>query len=48
VIHGLGIRASVTVVDTVERVVEAQIDYVDNNTITVTFASAQTGKAYLS
>jgi hypothetical protein len=48
VAHGLGMRPAVTVVDTVERVVEAQIDYVDNDTVTVTFASAQTGKAYLS
>ena len=46
--HNLGKFPSITVVDTAGTVVIGQYDYVDNNNITLTFAAAFAGKAYLN
>jgi hypothetical protein len=46
--HGLGRYPSVTVVDSAGSVVEGDVQYVSSNQITCTFASAFSGKAYLS
>lgn len=48
VVHNLGIRPNVTVVDSLDREVEADVTYIDDNNLTVGFATPQTGKAYLS
>lgn len=45
--HNLGRNPSVTVIDSAHAEVEAQIDYVDLNNLTITFASANAGTAYL-
>ena len=37
-----------TVVDSLDREVEADVTYIDDNNLTVGFATPQTGKAYLS
>ena len=46
--HGLGKYPAVSVVDSSDRVVIGQIDYVNNNSLTITFKSAFKGKAYLN
>jgi hypothetical protein len=46
--HNLGKFPSVTVVDSGDSVVEGEIDYVDNNNVTLTFSGAFSGKAYLN
>lgn len=48
VTHNLGKRPSVTIVDTAENVVYGDIKYINNNTITLTFSSAFSGKAYFN
>lgn len=48
VAHGLGGFPNVTVTDTLNREVEADVVYLDGNTITVEFAQPTTGLAYLS
>lgn len=44
--HNLGKYCSVTVVDSSNSVVTGEITYVDENNVTLTFASAFAGKAY--
>ena len=46
--HDLGTFPSVTAVDDYNRVFNGQIEYIDNNNITLTFSSAISGKAYLN
>lgn len=42
------IRPSVTVVDSLNRVVLGQVDYVDDTHITVSFSAAFAGKAFIN
>ncbi len=46
--HNLGTFPSVTAVDGYNRVFNGQIEYIDNNNITLTFSSSISGKAYLN
>ena len=46
--HSLCKFPSVTVVDTGDTVVVGQVEYIDNENITITFNSAFSGKAYLN
>ena len=46
--HGLGAYPSVTIVDTSNDVVYADVHYVDANNLTVSFAAPLSGKAYLN
>jgi len=46
--HNLDNYPSVTVVDTANTVVIGQVDYVSLNSITITFSSGFSGKAYLN
>lgn len=48
VTHNLEKRPSVTVVDSADNVVIGDVEYVDNNNVTITFASAFSGKAYFN
>ena len=46
--HNLGKRPSVTVVDSGNTVVFGEVNYVDDNNVTVTFSAGFSGKAYLN
>lgn len=46
--HNLGFFPNVTTVDTLDREFLGDVAYIDLNTLTVTFATAVTGSAYLS
>lgn len=46
--HGLGRHPGITVVDTAGDLVEGDVHYVDVNNVTLTFASAFSGKAFFS
>jgi hypothetical protein len=46
--HALGFRPNVTVLDSLDEEVEGDIDYIDNNNLTVTFSANISGEAYLS
>lgn len=46
--HSLGGFPNITVIDSSDREVVGDVVYTDLNTITVTFAAAFSGKAYLS
>lgn len=46
--HGLGIHPSVTVVDSTNKMVIAGIEYLDLNTIVVTFSTPMSGKVFCS
>ena len=46
--HSLCKFPSVTVVDTGDTVVVGQVEYIDNENITITFNNAFSGKAYLN
>lgn len=46
--HNLGKKSTVVVVDSADEVVYGEINYVDNNTITLTFVGAFSGKAYFN
>lgn len=48
VLHNLGKKASVVVVDSADEVVYGEIEYIDDNTITLTFVGAFSGKAYFN
>ena len=45
-VHKLNKRPSVTVVDSGDSVIISDVHYVDNNTVTLTFGNATSGKAY--
>lgn len=46
--HGLSKFPSVSVVDSARTLVVGEINYVDNNNITVTFGASFSGNAYLN
>jgi hypothetical protein len=46
--HSLGKFPSVSIVDTSGDLVRGQINYIDNNSLTITFSAAFAGKAYLN
>jgi hypothetical protein len=46
--HNLGTFPSVTVVDDMGNVIIADVTYVDDNTITISFSAASTGVVYLN
>ena len=48
VTHNFNKFPSVSIVDTNDQEVFAQVDYIDVNSLTITFASAQAGKAYIN
>jgi len=48
VTHGLNKFCSVTVIDTSNRVVEGDIEYIDINNVQITFSSPVVGKAYFN
>lgn len=48
VAHNLSKKASVTVVDSADNVVYGDIKYLDNDTLTITFSAAFSGRAYLN
>tara|TARA_B110000908_G_C10264589_1_gene462439 strand:- start:398 stop:826 length:429 start_codon:yes stop_codon:yes gene_type:complete len=48
VTHNLATRPSVTIVNTAEEVVYAEIEYTSDNAVTITFTNAQSGKAYFN
>jgi len=48
VTHNLGKKPSVTVVDSAETVVIGDVEYIDDNTVQLTFFAAFSGKAYFN
>lgn len=46
--HSLGKKPSVTVVDSADNVVMGEIEYVNLNSVKITFAGAFSGKAYFN
>jgi hypothetical protein len=48
VVHSLGYRPGVSVVDSADNLVIGNITYVDDNQLTIAFSSAFAGRAYLS
>lgn len=46
--HNLGAKPNVSVVDSADSQVEGDVQYVDNNSLTLTFTGAFSGWAYLS
>lgn len=48
VVHNLGMFPNVTTVDTAGTVINGGVHYDSNNQLTVTFTTAQSGKAYVS
>lgn len=48
VAHGLGKKVSVSVVDSTETVVYGDVQYIDDNNITITFTGAFAGKAFIN
>jgi hypothetical protein len=48
IVHNLGFKPNVTVVDSAGTIVEGEITYTNLNEITISFITAFTGYAYLS
>lgn len=48
VTHSAGKFPSVTIVDSGGTEIDAQVDHIDANNLTITFASSTTGKAYIN
>lgn len=46
--HNLNKKPSVTIVDSGDNVVVGEVQYIDNNNITVSFSATFSGKAYLN
>ncbi len=46
--HNLGKKPAVVVVDSADEVVHGEILYIDDNTVTLTFAGAFSGRAYFN
>jgi len=46
--HNLGKKPSVMVVDSADEVVYGEITYIDDNTVTLTFVGAFSGRAYFN
>jgi len=47
-LHNLGKKPAVVVVDSADEVVYGEITYVDDNTVTLTFVGAFSGRAYFN
>lgn len=48
IVHNLNRKPSITVVDSADAVVEGKKEYIDKNTIKITFNATFSGKAYLN
>lgn len=48
IIHNLGRKPSITVVNNSGIVVYGRMEYIDDNTLTITFSAPFSGKAYLN
>lgn len=48
VVHNLGKRPAVTVVDSAGTAVIGEVDYLDDNTVRLTFCAAFSGAAYFN
>lgn len=48
VVHNLGYKPNVLIEDSAGTIVHGEIDYVDNNNLTLRFSAAFAGKAYCS
>lgn len=48
IVHNLGYYPNITTVDTLNREIAGDEEYIDTNTVQVTFSVAVPGKAYLS
>ena len=46
--HNLNKKPSVTIVDSAENIITAEVEYIDSNNIVVSMNGATTGKAYLN
>lgn len=46
--HNLGKKPAVVVVDSADEVVYGEIEYIDDNTVTLTFVGAFSGRAYFN
>jgi hypothetical protein len=46
--HNLGKKPSVTIVDSADTLLHGQVDYVDNDNLTITLSAPTSGKAYLN
>ena len=46
--HNMGLKPNVKLEDLVGNDIQGAIDFIDNNTVRVTFNQAVAGKAYLS
>jgi hypothetical protein len=46
--HNLGKKPAITVVDSADTVVIGEVEYIDNNSVQLTFAAAFSGKAYFN
>jgi hypothetical protein len=46
--HNLGFKPNVTVVDSAGNIVEGEISYTNSNSLTVSFSTGFSGKAYIS
>ncbi len=46
--HDLGKKPSVSVVDSGHNMVLGQVEYIDNNNLTITFTASFSGKAFLN
>ena len=46
--HGMGKRPSVTTVDSTDRIVVGEVNYIDNETLVITFKYPFKGKVYLN
>jgi hypothetical protein len=48
VVHNLGIFPAVTFVDSFERPIVGDIQYIDSNSLSITFTAAESGTIYCS
>jgi hypothetical protein len=48
VVHNMGKKPSVSIVDTADDEVIGEVKYNSNNQLTITFSSPTSGKAYLN
>jgi hypothetical protein len=46
--HNLNKKPSVTVVDSMDNIVHGEVEYLNNNSVSLTFAGAFSGKAYFN
>lgn len=48
IVHNLNFKPNVTIIDSAGSIVEGELEYLDNNSLVLTFAYAFSGNAYLS